>query len=393
MTRDDATGRYPPVALYTKTWLSSGAGLFAQELVRGMIDAGGRVTFIAPPAQDPRFDTPRPGLTRLSSCRERDSGPRWRRALSSLARIGSGALHCLRARSGTRIFIVTIPDPLVLALPILALLRLTGARIIYVVHDPLPHAWKLPARLRPLENSAFAFAYRLSSALVVLSDASVETLRRHYRLGRREVAMIEHGEFALGEGVPAPGDGILLLFGTLRRNKGIREAIEGVIRARARGAAIRLVIAGTPDPVEPDYWAQCHAIAIGHPDAVTLEIGYVEDDRLRQLIAACDAFLLPYRDFHSQSGVAMLAASNARPTIVSCTGGLGDLVRDGMPAVAIEEPVDSEAVAAAIVLFGATGIAEWNRRAAQYRERTSTHRAWPKIGEGYLDLARRVEEG
>jgi hypothetical protein len=49
------------VCVFTRTWLSSGAGLFAQELVASMLNAGAAVTFVAPRAEDPRFEAPRAG--------------------------------------------------------------------------------------------------------------------------------------------------------------------------------------------------------------------------------------------------------------------------------------------------------------------------------------------
>ncbi|MEP9403998.1 glycosyltransferase family 4 protein [Sphingomonas sp. VNH70] len=381
-----------PVALYTKTGISSGAGLFAQELAHGIVDAGGAVVFVAPPAENPRYDQPRPGLRRIASRAEQRHGPKWRRAASSILRMATGALGCLRARALTRTFIVTIPDPLVFALPLLAVLRLTGARIIYVVHDPVPHSWKLPPALRSVENGAFALAYRLSSALVVLSEAGAATLHGAYAVGSRPVVVIEHGTFALSAPSPAPGTGDLLLFGTLRRNKGVREAIEGVIEARARGCDVRLVVAGAPDPVEPDYWAGCEALARRHPEAVRLEIGYVSDERLEELLAAVDAMIMPYRDFASQSGVAMVAASNGRAIIAAPAGGIGDLIADGMAAQAIAQPVDAACVADAVVAFRARPVGEWNAAAMAYRDRIMATHAWPAIGARYLALRARLEQ-
>lgn len=380
-----------PIAVYTKAWLSGGAGLFAQELVGGMLAAGGRVIFIAPQAENSEFEVPRAGMTRIRPRRELRHGSRLRRFAASLQRVGGSALGLLRARLRTRIFVVTIPDPFVFSLPMLMLLRLSGARIIYVVHDPLPHAWRLPARFRMIENASFQATYSLSRALVVLSRAGVAALSGAYRLGSRPVQVIEHGVFVMGDATPAPGHGTLLLFGTLRRNKGIREAIAGVVAARAKGARVRLIIAGAPDPIEAEYWAQCEVLARAHPDAVTLEIGYVEDCRLHDLIAACDAFLLPYRDFNSQSGVAMLASSNARTVISSRAGGIGDLIADGMAAVPIEAPVDEAAVAKAVIAFAAVPAAEWNQRAVAYRDHTMIARAWPVIGKQYIDLAAAVD--
>jgi hypothetical protein len=91
--------------------------------------------------------------------------------------MAGAALGLARARLATRDFIVSIPDPLLVAAPLLVLLRLTGARITYIVHDPLPHAWRLPPRLRGLENLGYRAAYWASSALVVLSQAGEAVLR------------------------------------------------------------------------------------------------------------------------------------------------------------------------------------------------------------------------
>lgn len=376
-----------PIALYTKIWMSGGTGLFAQELAAGIVEAHGEVIFIAPEAEQSRFEMPRPGLTRFRPRRELKSGPRAKRILVSLARIGGSMLGLARARLRTRIFVVSIPDPFVFALPMFFLLRLSGARIVYIEHDPIPHAWHLPPRLRFIERAVFRATYALSSSIVVLSEASRQTLLDAYRLDTRRVTVIEHGVFPLGDPTDAPGNGQLLLFGTLRRNKGIREAIAGVAAARANGAKVHLTIAGAPSPLEPDYWADCNALARAHADAVTLEIGYVDDRRLQDLIRSSDAFLLPYRAFNSQSGVAVLASSNRRIVIGSRAGGIGDLIADGMAAIPIEEPVDEDAVAQAVAAFARIPIGEWNARAEAYRNHALATRGWPAIGAHYVRLA------
>jgi glycosyltransferase involved in cell wall biosynthesis len=270
----------------------------------------------------------------------------------------------------------------------LAALRLTGAKVHYVVHDPLPHVWKLPRRLRFFENIGYRATYALSSSLIVLSETGKSVLKHNYRLASKPIAVIEHGVFALDTAPCAPGEQRLLLFGTLRRNKSIREAMEAVVAARARGSRATLTVAGSIDGTEPDYWPMCEPIALAHPDAITLEIGYVEQSRLSVLVNECDAFLLPYRDFHSQSGVAMLAASNARTLIASRAGGIGELIADGMAAVAIELPVGTAEITDAILAFEAEPITKWNARALAYREKTMSSRAWEVIGANYIKVSR-----
>ena len=380
-----------PIALYTKTWMSGGTGLFAQELAAGMLDAGASVIFVAPPAQDVKFEVARSGLSRFRSRRENMHGSRPSRVMASIARVASSAIGLARARLRTRHFIISIPDPLIFAIPFLFVLRLLGAQIIYVVHDPLPHAWKLPVAFRWLEHGSFSLTYKLSQTLVVLSHSAREALLSAYKISGKRVAVIEHGIFVLGMPTPASGNGILLLFGTLRRNKGILEAIKATVEARAQGASVRLVIAGSPDPVELTYWTACETLAREHPEAITLELGYVDDIRLQQLINMSDAFLLPYREFHSQSGVAVLASSNARAAVASRAGGIGDLIAEGMAAVPIEEPAGVSAITDAICTFARVPIADWNSRATEFRASMIKRRNWPSIAADYLALIQSTE--
>lgn len=377
-----------PVAVYTKAWQSIGSGLFARNLVEGLLECGQPVIFVSPAADVDAFENSRPGLTRLRPSRERDHGGRLVRIVASLRRIAGSAIGLARARSKTRDFIISIPDPLIFAMPMLVLLRATGARIVYVVHDPLPHAWRLPPRWRWIENLGYAITYRMAAALVVLSAAGVGPLRQHYALADKPIAVIPHGVFVLSDPGPLSGNRRLLVFGTLRRNKGVFEAIAGAIAAADAGERFVLHIAGAPDPIEPDYWARCEPLAAGRPDVIELEIGFVGSERLDQIIAASDALVLPYRDFNSQSGVALLAASNARPLITSRSGGICELLADGMAAVTIADPVDAEQIATAIREFLAVPADTWTERAARYRDHVRVTLSWPAIARKYVDVFR-----
>lgn len=380
-----------PIAVYTKTWHSGGAGLFAQELVQALCGLGRTVIFIAPEAENARFEAFHTVLRRIRTPREATGGSRVQRVFASIWRVLNGALGVFRARAMTRTFIVTIPDPLIFSLPILLILKATGAHIIYVVHDPVPHSWRLPRWARRIEQGSYGLAYRLSRALVVLSEPGAQALKTAYPRRSDQIHVIEHGQFRMEYPVaPAGGSGNILLFGTLRRNKGIMEAIEAVILARATGAPVSLTIAGAPDPTEPDYWQACEHLALRHPEAVHLDIGYVSDDRLRDLIMASDAFLLPYRDFFSQSGVAILALSNARPVIASRSGGLTSFMEHGAPVTTVELPAGPEEIAAALHHFCAVPIAHWNALASTYQDRLAKRLSWPVIGQKYLDLVQRM---
>lgn len=389
----DRSRRPVRLCVYTRAWRSSGSGLFAQELVSAMVACEAEVTFVSPPTPNPKVEAAQAGLTRLRPPRERTGkAGRIARAMASLARIVGGGLCLLRARLAHPVFVVTIPDPLPFALVMLALLRLSGARIVFVAHDPLPHAWSLPRRLRGLEKGAHGLGYRLASAIVVLSEPSKDALTAAFPNLRRPVRVVEHGVFLLDRPTIAPGSGTLLVFGTLRRNKGIAEAIGGAIRAHDRGVPVRLIVAGGLHAEDRDYGQACADLARGRPDVVDLRIGYVDDAALSALFAQCDALLMPYTDFSSQSGVALLAASNARPIVATAAGGIGALMAEGMPAEAVEAPVSEASVADAIARFLATPVDVWRERAEAYRKLTLERRSWPVIADAYLEVVRRLDE-
>lgn len=378
------------LCVYTRAWQSGGAGLFARELVDGLLENGASVTFISPVCPDPRFETPRAGLKRLRPPRETPGKSKLSNRLRGVGRIMASIGFLIWARLSTRTYLISIPDVLPVTLPVLAVLRATGARIIFIVHDPLPHAWKLPPALRGLERGAHEACYALASAAVVLSEPSRSRMAQAFPRLSTPVHVIEHGVFVMGEPTPMPGNGVLLIFGSLRRNKGILEGMQGVIAARARGVPVRLIVAGGPHREERDYAALLTECAISAPDAIDLRMGYVEDDAVRTLLAESDALLLPYTDFHSQSGVALLAASNARPIIASPAGGIGTLMAEGMPSAPIAQPVSPDTVAEAVAAFMATPTAIWNERAGRYLAHTLKVRSWRAIAAQYLVLAARL---
>ncbi|MGK2912432.1 MAG: glycosyltransferase family 4 protein [Sphingobium sp.] len=378
------------LCVYTRAWQSGGAGLFAQELVGGLLDNGADVTFVAPMTHSTHMEAQRARLTRVRPPREIPGKGRMANRIRGVLRIVTTVSHLLRLRLTHRVYIVTIPDVMPVMLPTFALLRLTGARIIFVAHDPLPHAWKLGPALRWLERGAHGAYYRLASSVAVLSEPSRAKMREAFPDLRTSVDVIEHGVFVMGKPAPIAGQGVLLLFGTLRRNKGILEGMEGALAARDAGIPVKLIVAGGVHREERDYATALSECAAKAPEAIDLRMGYADDDAVRDLLAQSDALLLPYTDFHSQSGVALLAASNARPIIASAAGGIGALMAEGMPSVTIAQPVTAQSVAAAITTFFATSASEWNEKAQRYLNHTLEVRSWKAIGKQYLEVATRI---
>jgi glycogen(starch) synthase len=366
------------IVLYSRMW-RSGTGLYAQGLADGLMTAGVPLTFIAPRGA---AEPPLPGVRRICPPREfteAETVSRPRRALRSLVRIGGGLGALLVARASSRNFIVTIPEPLLFWLPVLLMLRLTGAHVVFICHDPEPHAWRLPGALQILERTAHRASYRLASRIVVLARATKTALMKEFAIDGETIAVIPHGAFPVAYAGAVPGKRMLLAFGTIRRNKQIHVAIEAVALARGAGCDCSLVVAGGADANDPDYVELCRSAAALLSDAVCLEIGYASDARV-------DALLLPYADFESQSGVAVIAGIAGRPVICAAAGGIPDLIHEGLAATVIADPVSPSEIAAGICRFFETSADEWTRRATDGRAALKTALAWREVGGRFAAL-------
>lgn len=370
------------IIVYSRMW-RSGTGLYAQGVAQGIAAAGYPVTFIAPAGAPTDPAAAMPQVKRICPPREfteREAARRAARAIRSLRRIAGGLGALLVARLSSSRIVVTIPEPLLFWLPVLLLLRLSGAQVVYICHDPEPHAWRLPGGLRWLERGAHRASYMFASRIVVLATSGKVALERLFGVPAAKIAIIPHGAFDAPQAAPVPGNAMLLAFGTIRRNKQVHVAMQAVVAARAAGADVTLIAAGGADANDPDYIDECRAIADASGGAVKLEAGYIADERVAELFDACDALLLPYTDFESQSGVAVLAGMAGRPVICAAAGGIPDLIDAGLAAVVIADPAGVAEVTVAIGEFLATPADEWTRRAFAGRDSLSEALAWPRIG-------------
>ncbi|MDB5894517.1 MAG: hypothetical protein JWQ88_2048, partial [Rhodoferax sp.] len=258
----------------------------------------------------------------------------------------------------------------------------------FIVHDAEPHAWSLGPRLRFMERRAHALSYRLASTIVTLTPSVREALVREFAIPAAKIAVIPHGPLSVGDVAPVPGSGRLLLFGSLRRNKCVLEVIQGVVLARRQGQRVSLVLAGEPLKQEPGYWNECLAAVAEDPDGFDVRAGFLPDEALPVLIGSIDAFVLAYRDFNSQSGVAILAALAGRPVIGTRSGGLGELFDQGMAGEALAEPLTAEAVADGIARFCVKSPNFWHDASQQATLAIARLLRWDRIADDYIRLAR-----
>jgi len=260
--------------------------------------------------------------------------------------------------------------------------RLRKGSIIFTVHDPVPHKWFFPPRLRWMERESMVWAFRISDALIVHSEPGKRALIAHYSIREEKISVIARGPYGLGAGIlpmPAAERLELLLFGSIRENKGVHLAIEAVQNLRREGAPVHLTIAGDiVSPGEAIYWERCRDLIARSPESIEVRREFIDDELLPELFRSCHSVLLPYTSFFSDSGVAYMALANGRPIISTRAGGLAPLLDSAQVGLTIQTG-SVEGVQAAIARALELGIGELAKLGRSGAEYVNNELAWPKV--------------
>ena len=215
-----------------------------------------------------------------------------------------------------------------LTMAIFCLFKVKRTRIIWTVHDPIPHEMAENARFNsgPLRLLWLAYRFVLLSSidgLIFLSPSHVALLAKRFpRLGRLPHCIIRHPHYRgvypntvsksqarESLGVP-PGATTIVFVGKIRPYKNV----DGLMRAfRAyRDPDVRLAVAGEADTVA--YGKELKAMADAD-ERILLSCSFVPDDALQNYLNAADVVLLPFREV-TNSGSLLLVLSFDRPVAV-----------------------------------------------------------------------------
>lgn len=146
----------------------------------------------------------------------------------------------------------------------------------------------------------------------------------------------------------------LLFFGLVRPYKGV----DVLLSALAGVPDVALTIAG-------EFWGGAGEYErlvreLGLAGRVTLESGYVPSRRIPELLAACDALVLPYRSGTATQNV-KLAHAHGVPVIATRVGSLPTQVRDGVDGL-LCSPDDVDDLRRKLERFYEPGVAAELRR-------------------------------
>ncbi len=228
-----------------------------------------------------------------------------------------------------------------------------GGRLVWTVHNVLPHDTRFPALDLELRRGVVARA----DIVHVLSAGTVAAAAPSYDIPAAKVLHVPHPAYlgvypddvsdadARARLGIAPDDIVFGVVGNLRPYKGLDDllaAFEAVVAAPPDARRRRLLIAGMPVP-DPSIEALLDR-ARALPDVI-VDARRIPAEELSVPLRASDVIVLPYRA-SLNSGALLLALSFGRPVIAAASPHVTETV--GPEASITFDPGDRAALAAAL---------------------------------------------
>jgi glycosyltransferase involved in cell wall biosynthesis len=221
---------------------------------------------------------------------------------------------------------------------------------VLVAHEPTAHSARdtTVRKSGRLFDQMLALAWRSMDVIFVLGE---ETRRRAIEAWHppAPVLVIPHGDSGalVKEAASCPGaastDAVVLFFGTWSRYKGLELLLDAFALLRSRMPDARLVIAGGVGRDLNLSSVLRRAEAIGGVDA---RPRYIDAAELNTLFATARVVVTPYLRA-SQSGVAHLAHTFARPVVATSVGDIPSVVHHRETGLVVP-PADADALASAL---------------------------------------------
>ncbi|SDR81840.1 glycosyltransferase [Agrococcus carbonis] len=195
-----------------------------------------------------------------------------------------------------------------------------GARVVWTVHNVLPHG----AKHARVERGVHRFLAEAADRIHVMHPGTAALAAPHYALPGERIRHIPHPSYA--GAVPPAVDRIaarerlaiepealaVLFLGQMRAYKGVLDLIDAAGRAAAQRPLV-LLLAGN---ATPDETAAIDAALAAHPRLRAVRhLRFVDHAELPGWFAAADVVALPYRRILN-SGSVLLAATYGVPALL-----------------------------------------------------------------------------
>jgi len=221
-------------------------------------------------------------------------------------------------------------------------LRPLGIPLVLTVHDAIPHS-EGGSGTSPREDGWRGRMRAAASVVTTHGESCIADFRRASPDFRGEVVSSMHGVLMVPpvQGpVVEPEPARILFFGRMWAYKGLDVFVDAIDMLVKSGVAHEAIVAGRgPEMVR--LGARMEAMP-----TIKMINAYITPEDTGRLFQSATVVALPYKDA-SQSGVLASAYGNSRPVVASATGGIPDVVKDGVNGLLVD-PGDAIALADAL---------------------------------------------
>jgi glycosyltransferase involved in cell wall biosynthesis len=272
---------------------------------------------------------------------------------------------------------------------ILELTEATDLPLIVTLHTVLENP-------DPVQESVLGRLAARAETLVVMAEKGAEILRRRYLVPADRIRVVPHGVPDLPFRLPDElkprfgwqGRTVLMTFGLLAPNKGIRHMIEAMPAIVAHDPTALYAIVGATHPNLVRNEGESHredladlALANGVADHIQFIDRFVEQEELLAMLQASDVYVTPYLNMAQvTSGTLSYAVSAGKPVIATPYAHALELLADDHGVIV--PPADSAALAEAAIGL----LTDEERRLAMSRAAYAEGRTmlWPRVVERAL---------
>jgi glycosyltransferase involved in cell wall biosynthesis len=279
------------------------------------------------------------------------------------------------------------------------LLKRLGFTTVYTVHDLLPQE----AEAHP-DYDVIRKIYRTVDAIIVHAERHKTEIISVFGVDSSKVHVIPHGsnglfytknpvskEIARKELDISPAQKVILFFGIIKRYKGLEYLVEAFQEIKKEvDNALLLVVGSIYDGDREGFKYYSRLIdKLRTRDDVICVPDYIRFEKIGEYFCAADVVVLPYTKTYT-SGILLTAYAAGRPTVVTDTGALSEVVESGKSGFVVP-PRDSRALSKAIVEI--VNGSDMERMGNYARHLAETKYSWRSVALKTSDLYRSLTVG
>jgi glycosyltransferase involved in cell wall biosynthesis len=276
---------------------------------------------------------------------------------------------------------------------LIRLLQLTGCRIVYTAHNPLPHEPKAG------DIRKYSRIYQKVDHVIALTNYTRNEITAHCGIPAGKISVLPHGDYKalflrygcnddLAKKVQqkARGRKIIAFLGHIRPYKGLEVFVDAFGLIKQRIPESFFLVAGSVLVGDKKDWEEKLAKSC-KPEDLWTDLRFVPVEDIKAYLSVIDVLVQPCISA-SQSGNTVMAYAAGVPVISTNVGGLAEMTEDGKTGYIIAR-ADPKAISDAIIkCFEADNHEKMSRNARRAAEEQFN---WEKITEQTAAIYHRFE--